>query len=229
MSRMKRSIWFWICFIVAIIFGIYFATRIIMVHTGHGDLARIRNISIFSDRHDQDLSTIAAATAIAPNTPVKSVNLEHMKDRICSVPGVKDCAVRRLPNGNIIIRTTTHKTVALWTDGNNYFPLSADGDIIDTPTNVRNIADVVFRGELPNDISEITRAAHHLVGNIDYMEWIENRRWNIHTTGGITVMLPESNPTSAINTLIALNSKHKILGKAIKIIDMRDDARILVK
>lgn len=200
-----------------------------MVHTGHGNLARVRNISISSDRRDQNLSAIAAAAAIAPNTPVKSVNLEHMKNRVCSVPGVKDCAIRRLPNGNIIVRTSMHQTVALWTDGENYFPLSADGTVVNTPTDVRNIADVVFRGELPNDISEITRAAHNLVGNIDYMEWIENRRWNIHTTGGITVMLPETDPTSAISTLIALNTKHKILGKAIKIIDMRDDARILVK
>lgn len=227
--RMKRSIWFWLCFIITIIFGIYFATRIVMVATGHGPLARVRNISISSDARDQNLSAIAAATSIAPNTPVKSVDLDTLKTRISAVPGVKDCAVRRLPNGNIIIRTNMHHTVALWTDGENYFPLSADGTIVNTPTNARNIADVVFRGPVPNDISEITRAAHNLVGNIDYMEWIENRRWNIHTTGGITVMLPETNPESAINTLMTLNTNHRILGKAIKVIDMRDDARILVK
>ncbi len=226
---MKRSFWFWLCFIIAIIFGIYFATRIIMVGTGHGNLARVHNISIHSDVKNQNLSAIAAAIGISPNTPIKSVPLDELKNRVLSVPGVKDCAVRRLPNGNIVIRTSMHHTVALWTDGENYFPLSADGTIVNTPTNIRNIADVVFRGELPNDISEITRAAHNLVGNIDYMEWIENRRWDIHTTGGIIVMLPEQNPTSAINTLMTLNTNHRILGKAIKIIDMRDDARILIK
>lgn len=226
---MKRSIWFWLCFFIAIILGIYFATRIIMVYTGHGAMARVRNISITSDTRNQNLGTIAAAAGIAPNTPAKSVDLDALKTRISNVPGVKDCAIRRIPNGNIIIRTNMHQTVALWTDGENYFPLSADGTIVNTPTNVRNIADVVFRGTVPNDISEITRAAHNLVGNIDYMEWIENRRWNLHTTGGITVMLPETNPTNAINALITLNSKHRILGKAIKTIDMRDDARILVK
>ena len=114
-------------------------------------------------------------------------------------------------------------------DGENYFPLSSDGTIINTPTNVRNIAHVVFRGNLPSDISNITRAAHNLIGNLDYMEWIENRRWNIYTTGGITIMLPETNPESAISTLMAMNIKHNLLGKQIKIIDMRDDARILVK
>ena len=61
------------------------------------------------------------------------------------------------------------------------------------------------------------------------MEWIENRRWNIVTNGGTTIMLPEKNPSAAIGHLIILNKNHAILDRDIKIIDMRDDARILVK
>ena len=49
------------------------------------------------------------------------------------------------------------------------------------------------------------------------------------TMGGITVMLPEQNPVQAISTLISLNQNHGLLAKKIKVIDMRDDARILVK
>lgn len=226
---MKRSIWFWVCFIIAIILAIYFATRVIMTQTGHGRLSYVRNISISSDIKNQNLSAIANAVAISPNTQITSVDLDLLQNRVSTVPGVKDVAIRRLPNGNIIVRTTMHKMVALWSDGENYYPLSADGTIINTPTTTRNIAHIVFRGPVPNDISEITRAAHNLIGNIDYMEWIENRRWNIQTTAGITIMLPENNPSSAINSLMALHTQHNLLGKAIKTIDMRDDARILIK
>ena len=42
-------------------------------------------------------------------------------------------------------------------------------------------------------------------------------------------MLPEKSPESAIAQLIILNDKHNILSKDIEIIDMRDDARILIK
>ena len=229
MACMKRSMWFWICFVFAIIFGIYFATRITMTAMGHGKLAHVRNISISSDTKNQNLSAIAAATAMTPNTRVRTINLEQINTRVSNVPGVKKSAVRRLPNGNIIIRTTMYQAVALWTDGENYFPLSADGTIVNTPTSERDITHVVFRGPVPNDISEITRAAHNLVGTLNYLEWIDNRRWNLYTNNGITVMLPETNPISAINTLITLNANHSILDKNIKIIDMRDDARILVK
>lgn len=61
------------------------------------------------------------------------------------------------------------------------------------------------------------------------MEWIEGRRWNLVTMGGITVMLPEENPVQAISTLISLNQNHGLLGKQLKVIDMRDNTRILVK
>ncbi len=51
----------------------------------------------------------------------------------------------------------------------------------------------------------------------------------MQTLGGITVMLPEDNPAAAIATLMVLDEKHGLLSRDISVIDMRDDARILVK
>ncbi len=226
---MKRSIWFWLSFICAIILAVYFSVRIIMINMGHGPLSRIRNVSISADSKDKNLSALAAAIAIPPQTRTTSINLQQINERVSAVPGVRKSAVRRMPNGNLSIRVSLYRAVALWTDGTNYFPLSADGTIVNQPTETRNIGNVVFRGSVPNDITEITRAAHNLIGDLNYLEWIENRRWNLHTMGGITVMLPESDPISAIGILTTLNTNHHILAKDITIIDMRDSARILIK
>ena len=68
-----------------------------------------------------------------------------------------------------------------------------------------------------------------MVADVAYLQWIENRRWDLVTVDGITIMLPEQNPVQAISTLIALDRAHNLLGKKITVIDMRDDARILVK
>lgn len=226
---MKRNIWFWLYFIVAIILAIYFSVRIIMIGTGHSPLSYIRNISISADQNNKDLSALAAAAQIAPNTRTYSIDLDEMNKRIGAVPGVKESAVRRIPNGNLIVRAKLYHAVALWSDGEMYFPLSADGTIVNQPTTERNMANVVFRGTVPSDISHITEVAHNLVGRLEYIEWIENRRWNVHTTNGITIMLPEENPIPAMGTLIGLNNKHQILDRKIKIIDMRDPSRILIK
>lgn len=228
MSVMKRSIWFWVCFVVAVIMAIYFATRIIMVGMGRGKLAQVHNISIVTDSRDADMDAMrAAAGGLVRNT--YDVDLDVLNARIAAVPGVKQSAVRRLPNGNLAVRANMHRAVAQWSDGESYFPLSADGTIVNQPSSARDIGAVVFVGALPKDIAEITSAARNMVADVAYMEWIENRRWNIVTMGGITVMLPEENPVGAISTLISLNQNHNLLGKKIQVIDMRDGARILVK
>lgn len=226
---MKKSLWFWLCFVIAIIFAVYFSVRIVMTGMGRGTNAYINNISISADQSDKDLSAIVAAATLAPNTPSYSIDLDMLNERVSKVPGVKKSAVRRMPNGNLSVRVALHRAVALWTDGEHYFPLSADGTIVNKPTDVRDMSHVVFRGKLPEDVAQITNAAHNLVGNLDYMEWIENRRWNMYTNSGIIIMLPEENPTAAIGTLISLHNNHHILDKDLKMIDMRDSARILVK
>lgn len=226
---MKRNLWFWLYFIIAIILAIYFATRIVMTCIGYGQNTYVRNISVKTDAENKDLTAIATAAAVAPGTRSYSVDLEQINARINSVPGVKNSAVRRKADGNLSIKVELYKAVALWTDGKKYYPLSADGTIVNQPRENRDEGTVVFRGNVPDNISEITKAAHNLLGDLDYMEWIENRRWNLHTTGGITVLLPEKSPTDAIGALIVLNKNHQILSKQITVIDMRDSSRILVK
>lgn len=226
---MKRNLWFWLYFIAAILLAIYFATRIIMTFMGYGPIAQVKNISISADTRNQDLTAIAASTGISPGTHTHSVNLELVNARLIATPGVRESAVRRLPNGNLSVKIRLYRAVAAWTDGTYYYPLSADGTIVQRPSEEKSPGTVVFRGDVPNDINNITKAATNLIGDLDYLEFVDNRRWNIITNGGITVMLPEESPDAAIASLVVLNNKHKILNKNIQTIDMRDTARILVK
>lgn len=200
-----------------------------MTTMGHTTVSRVHSISISADVRDKDLSALAAAAAIAPGTGAFSVDLDALNARVGAVPGVRASAVHRRADGNLVVRVKLYRAVALWTDGRNYFPLSADGTIVNQPDAERKSGTVLFRGPLPSDVGEITNVAHNLIGNLDYMEWIENRRWNLITTGGTTILLPEKNPDDAIAQLIVLDKNHKILSRDIKTIDMRDSARILVK
>lgn len=226
---MKRKILFWLSFVVAIILAVYFAVRIIMNTMGYGNAPTVHQISITADTRDIDMIQIQSGTGIIAGTPARDLDLDVILARISNIPGIKQAAVRKMPNGNVRIKITTHHAVALWTDGTAYYPLSADGTIVQSPTDTRADDAVVFVGNVPNDISEITAAARNIGAYLDYMTWIENRRWDIYTTGGIRVMLPEDNPTAAIATLISLNQNHGILSKKINSIDLRDDARILIK
>ncbi len=226
---MKRTIRFWLYFICAIAFGVYFSVRIVMVLLGHGDIARIRNISVSADVSGKDLSAVVAAATVAPGAHSYATVLSDINARVSAVPDVRVSAVRRMPNGNLAVRVKLYRAVAQWTDGQNYYPLSADGTIVNRPTEERDMGAVLFRGDVPDDIVDITNAAHAMGENLDYLEWIERRRWNLYTHGGIMIMLPEENPSEAIGTIGVLNRDHNILSKKITVIDMRDSARILVR
>ncbi len=226
---MKRSILFWLYFVVAILLAIYLSVRLITLGAARHGPVFVRNISISADAPGKDLSALAASAAIAPGTRTYAVDLNSLAARIGAVPGVRAVAVRRLANGNLSVHVKLHHVVAQWTDGEKFFPLSVDGTIVNTPEQTRDNGGILFRGELPRDVSRITNAVQRIAGDIDYMEWIENRRWNLVTRGGITVMLPEKGAADAIGTLIVMNANHGILNKQISVIDMRDGARILVK
>ncbi len=227
---MKRNLWFWLYFIAAILLSIYFATRIIMAYIGYGPTATIRHISISTDTKDKNLSSIENALGIIAGTHTYAKKLELLNDRLKQkIPNIKESSVRRLSNGNLSIKVNFYKAVAEITDGTYYYPLSAEGKRIETPSETRGASTVVFRGDVPNDIGEITKAAHNLIHDLNYLEWVDKRRWNLITLGGITIMLPENDPVAAIGNIVTLDKKHNILSKDLKVIDMRDDTRILVK
>ena len=226
---MKRKIWFWLSFVLAIILAIYFATRTAIHLLGRGPAANVSRISIVADTNDADLGAIAAGAGVLPGTRMHDINLELIQARISAIPGVRRAAVRRLPGGALKVRVEMYRAVALWSDGEFYYPLSADGTIVKSPVAERTPGAVVFAGDVPDDISDIAAAAQPLANEAAYLTWIEGRRWDLYTVRGVRIMLPEEDATGAIATLVTLNRNHGILGRGIKQIDMRDMARILVK
>ncbi len=199
---------------------------------GRGPISQIKQVDIFSDTKETDMEPLKLAVGIPYGTDIRSVDLNQINNRMLKVPGVKNSATRRMPNGNIIIQTKQHHAIALFFDGVYYYPLSEDKTKIDTPSETRDENSIVFRGNLedmPDDLTEIIKTVSVLSEHIDYMDYIESRRWNLHTKNGITIYLPENNPATAVNKINILNQTHKLLSREIEIIDLRNDARILVK
>ena len=226
---MKKSIFFWLYFVISIILAVYFAVRIITSQMGRGPVSNVRQIEILTDSRETDIEPIKIAIGITKGTNIKSLDLYNINHRVMNVPGIKNSATRRLANGNLIIKTQKHDIVAMWTDGSLYYPLSVDGTKIDTPTETPDANTLVFTGELPDNLKDIINDVSPLSEYIDYINMVESRRWNIHTKNGIVIYLPENNVSVAVNKISVLNQTHKLLSRDLDVIDMRDNARILVK
>ena len=196
---------------------------------GRGPISSVKHIHITNNSNEFNPDAIKMAIGISGETNIRSIDLRQINKRVLGVPGIKKSATRRLSNGDIIIKTEKHNVVAVWSDGVYYYPLSSDGIKIDTPSDTYDENALVFRGEVPNNLTDIINSASVLSEYIDYIKMVESRRWNIHTKNGTTIYLPENNFADAINKINVLNQTHKILSRQIDIIDMRDKARILVK
>jgi cell division protein FtsQ len=225
---MKKSILFWLFFVLSIVLAVYFAVRIITGQMGRGPISSVQNIITYGTNAKDD-EIIKMSLGVAPGTSLRAVDLHQLNNRVANIPGVKKSAVRRLPNGDILIKIQKHKVVATLWDGEFYYPLSSDGTKINTPTSERNENSIVFMGQLPENLTDVINSVSVLSKDIDYITYIESRRWNIHTKNGITIYLPEKNMDVAINKINRLNHTHKLLSRKLEIIDMRDSTRILVK
>lgn len=195
---------------------------------GRGPVSSVNNIITYGTNH-KDEEIVKMMLGVSNGTNLKSVDLYQLSNRVSGIPGIKKSAVRLLPNGDIIVKIQKHKIIATLFDGAYYYPLSSDGTKIDTPSTERNSNSIVFMGTLPENFSDIINSVSVLSKHIDYITNVESRRWNIYTKNGITIYLPEKNPESAINKINLLNNTHKLLSRKLDIIDMRDNARILIK
>ena len=230
---MKQKLFFWLTFGLAVLLGIYAAVRFSIVFMGQGgQLSTIRKVSVSVTHGSQDAGTIAQRMGVQPGTPTSGFDLDDALARVLADPDVARASVVRTPAGEIKVRAQMRVIVAAWTDGEKYYPLDAEGSPINRPLDGRPENMLVFSGRVPNNISGISavlRRAPGLLYRIDRLEFVEDRRWDIFLGGGTRVMLPEANFESAIQKIERMNKQNRILDREIKLLDMRDPARPLVK
>lgn len=226
---MKNRFVFWLMSSLAVSLSIYVAVRVSIVLMGMGGtLSDIKKISVHSS--NGETADIITRLGIEPGT--RHIDLSDVLTRVSADPDISGVAIRRLPNGEIKIRADMRVVVASWTDGEKYYPLDNTGAPINKPLSIRPENTLIFSGKVPKDISKITNTLKHTPGlfyRIDKMEFIEDRRWDIFLTNGIRIMLPEENFEEAIKKLDKTNKQNMILDKQIKLLDMRDLSRPLVK
>ena len=213
----------------------------------------VTSIEIVAEGGAIDETAIKSSLGLTGGISSYDLHLDALLARVLSVPDVEFASVRRANNGNLKIKLWIKKTVAVWTDGTHFYPMAANGTIINRV--IEKPADVlVFHGIMPGDVSGIVDAmSHHpkLFAKTEYIEMIEGRRWNLHINvslrskssethptaarspspeagNTITVMLPEFGFGDAIKKLADLDYKKGLLNRKIKIVDMRDPSRILV-
>ncbi|MCL2369212.1 MAG: cell division protein FtsQ/DivIB [Alphaproteobacteria bacterium] len=229
---MLKKIYFWTAFVAVMFIAIYFVVRISMMALGMGPVRLAHSVSIITGTGLLGATEIAKVARIYPGTKMRDVDSARILSDIESVPAVRGASVRKLPGGRIMIKTEQRRVMATWTDGQVFYPISRDGHRIGAAGEYAVPGLLVFQGTLPTDIEYIvnTVGRYPFINSITHrLEWIESRRWNIHTTRGITIKLPELYMPTALRRLMAMHNQNQILDRQITILDLRDAERSLVE
>jgi cell division protein FtsQ len=139
---------------------------------------------------------------------------------------------RRLP-GTIIVRITERRAFAIWQRDGRFSVIDREGRVMQSDN-------IGAFGPLPLVVGaganaaaasmiDLLRAQPTLAGRIEAAVRVSERRWNLRLNGGADIMLPEGHEAAAINRLVELQARERLLDRPVAAIDMRLPDRLVVR
>lgn len=176
---------------------------------------------------------ILAAADISSRNSLLFLDAQAVRERLMKLPLVRDAAVRKLFPSRVSIVVTERQPFALWQKDGLVSVVSIDGTVIDTLRDDRFVALPFVVGEGANthldDFGALLEAAGDLRARIKAGIRISDRRWDLMTTDGVTLRLPEENAAAAVAQVARLARDGRLLDKDIVAVDLRDPTRIAVQ
>jgi cell division protein FtsQ len=150
-----------------------------------------------------------------------------------TLPLVKSASVRKLYPDHLVISLVERAPYALWQKDGKVSVVAADGAPIDEMTDQRFIGLPFVVGDGANDrlpeYAALLAAAGELRPKIRAGVLISHRRWDLLMTNGVEVKLPETDPKSAVETLLKLQREDRVLDRDILSVDLRVEGRMFVR
>lgn len=197
---------------------------------------RLRQITV-EGRERTSGSDIVGAIDMAQGGPLMSIDPAATRERLESLPWVKEATVeRRLPD-TIHVRLVERTPIAVWQRGPEDFALiDADGTVIENKVGAfADLTVIAGKGapEAASDLFTMLAAAPGLSGRVRAAVRVGQRRWDLWFDGigeaGIAVRLPEFGAADALTKLAAMEREQAILERDLAAIDLRLPGKLIVQ
>ena len=208
---------------------------------GHGDprdlVARSIGFDIeavtISGQNDLTEAEVLEIAGIGPKTSLAFLDAADVRKRLMRSPFVKDASVRKLYPSRVVITLVEREAFGLWQKDGKVNVIARDGVVIDEMRDGRFAGRPFVVGEGANaridEYLALLEAAGDMREKIRAGMLVAGRRWNLKTTGGIDIKLPELNPRAALQALARLDRETRILDKDAIALDMREPGRIIAR
>ena len=163
-----------------------------------------------------------------------NVNLLNIYNNLRNNDWVKELYIERVLPNTIKISIIEKEAIGIWQYEMSNKLITKNGEIIST-ANINK-----FKIDLPiihgndanknaNFILKILETNKVLTKNIWSLDYINNRRWNLHFKQGIIVLLPSEGVLRAWNEIIKLQKNYDVLNLGLTELDLRNPNKILGK
>ncbi len=176
---------------------------------------------------------ILALAGIGAKDSLPFFDAARARKNLEALPLVKQASVRKLYPDRIVIDIVERTPFALWQKDGEVRTIAADGAVIADMRDQRFSALPFVVGDGANErlgeFMTLLDASAELRPKIVAGALVGGRRWNLKMNSGIEVKLPESDPLSAMATLVALQRRSRILDRDVLSLDLRVEGKVFAR
>ena len=186
----------------------------------------------------QGASTLAAAdivkaAQIYKNQPLLGLDLNALKKRVEAVGWVKEARVVRLLPDTLVVAVVERRQMAVWQHAGKQLVIDDHGQVIPEadPARFTALPLVVGEGgaEQAPKILPVIAQRPKLIGQMDALVRVDDRRWDVRMKDGSLIQLPADGVENALMQLERLDQRSRILELGFERIDLRNPDVVAVR
>jgi cell division protein FtsQ len=160
-------------------------------------------------------------------------DLDAAKARIETLPWVADVTLRKIYPRDLNIVIRERQPFALWQDGDQVQVIDETGHpIADASDDAYAGLPMVVgegAGARVGEFTALMAAAPSIAAHVRAGVLVGGRRWTVVMDTGVELMLPETDPTTALATVVQLDASSALLSRAIAAVDLRVAGHTVVR
>jgi cell division protein FtsQ len=176
---------------------------------------------------------IRAVVGLYADQPILGLDLDQIRQRIEKVGWVKQATVVRLLPDTVVVAVVERKHMAVWQHDGKSVVLDDKGQVIPEADAARfpTLPLVVGPGadEHAAEILQAVAQRARLMGRLEALVRVDDRRWDLRLKDGSLVQLPAVGEDEALIQLEQLDERTRILELGFERIDLRDPDVVAVR
>jgi cell division protein FtsQ len=176
---------------------------------------------------------IVRAAGVYKDQPLLGLDLAALRRKVEAVGWVKEAHVVRLLPDTLVISVAERRQLAVWQHSGRQFVIDEKGQVIPEadPSRFPTLPLIVGEGGAAHAPAILPLVAQRprLMGQLDALVWVDDRRWDLRLKDGSLIQLPAEQEEAALMQLERLDQRSRILELGFERIDLRNPDVVAVR